>query len=74
MALADEALQLWNQAEALLEERVDGQRLAEGGERPARLILLDVDEVDACERTELPGSKASTRSQSASELSYSPMR
>ena len=38
-ALADEALQLWDQAEALLEERVDGQRLAEGGERLARLIL-----------------------------------
>jgi hypothetical protein len=39
LALADEALQVWNQAEALLEERVDGQRLAEGGERLARLIL-----------------------------------
>ena len=55
MALSDEALQLWNKAEALLEERVDGQRLAEGGERFARLILLDVDEVDACERIEVPG-------------------
>jgi len=54
-ALADEALQLWDQAEALLEERVDGQCLAEGGERLARLILLDADEANACERTEVPG-------------------
>jgi hypothetical protein len=73
-ALADEALQLWDQAEALLEERVDGQCLAEGGERLARLVLLDVDEADAASEPKYLGSSASTRSQSASERSYSPMR
>src|SRR5262245_490020 len=54
-ALADEALQLWDQAEALLEERVDGQRLAEGGERLAWLVLLDANEANACKRTKVPG-------------------
>ena len=66
MALSDEALQLWNKAEELLEERIDGQRLAEGGERLARLILLDVDEVDACERIEVPGLQAPGRRRQAS--------
>src|SRR5262245_32461099 len=54
-ALADEAFQLWNEVEALLEERVDRKRLAEGGECLARLVLLDADEADACKRTEVPG-------------------
>src|SRR5262245_3144958 len=53
--LADLLLQGGDEAEALAQERIDGKRAAEGGERLADLALLDADEAEAGECAEVPG-------------------
>jgi hypothetical protein len=53
--LAELFLQSRDDAEALAQERIDGERAAEGGERLTGLAFLDVDEAEARERAEVAG-------------------